>query len=176
MILVDRILNYYKLCPIMQTMNHKPLPFWKTKTLKEMTRQEWESLCSGCGICCLHRFHNQKTGKVFFTSIACKFLDTERCHCTVYERRFQQEPDCEEITPDNLITLKWLPKTCGYRSVADGRDLEWWHPLISGDPDTVHQADISMQNKVISEENVQPGDVLKYMIKRPSTFLFYDFS
>ena len=160
----------------MQTMNRNPLPFWKIKPLREMSWQEWESLCSGCGICCLHRFHNEKKDKVFYTSIACKFLDTSECRCTVYERRFQEEPDCEKITPENLHTLPWLPETCGYRRVCDRRDLDWWHPLVSGNTDTVHQAGVSMQNKVISEENVRPGDILKFMLKRPSTFLFYEFT
>ena len=157
-------------------MNRKKEPFWKTKSLHQMTEQEWESLCSGCGICCLHRFYHKKTGKTFFTSIACKFLDLENCHCMVYETRFQMEPDCEKITTDNLATLKWLPKTCGYRCAVEGRDLVWWHPLVSGDAKTVHQSGASMRNKFVSEQDVHPGEVLKYMIKSPKMVFYYDFS
>ena len=151
-------------------------PFWKSKSLHQMTEREWESLCSRCGICCLHRFYNFKTGKTLFTSIACRFLDPEGCFCTVYESRFQREPDCEKITPDNVVKLKWLPKICGYRCVAEGRDLQWWHPLVSGDFNTVHRAGISIRNNFISEQDIRPGDVMQYLLKRPSMILFYDFS
>jgi uncharacterized cysteine cluster protein YcgN (CxxCxxCC family) len=150
-------------------------PFWKSKSLQHFNRQEWESICTGCGICCLHRFYNRKTGKTFFTSIACRFLDPDTCRCIVYKNRFQKEPDCEKITPGNLMKLKWLPRTCGYRRIAEGKDLDRWHPLISGDPETVHQAGVSMRRKVVPEQDVRPGDVLRYMIRKPSAVLFYDF-
>lgn len=131
----------------------------------KMTDQEWEALCSRCGICCLHRFRNQKTGKVRFTAIACRHLDHETCRCKVYDRRFEVERDCNKVTPENVLKLHWLPKTCGYRTVAEGRDLEWWHPLVSGNPDTVHDAGISVRNKgIISEQNVIAGDILRYLV------------
>ena len=140
-------------------------PFWKTKPLNEFSVPEWESLCTGCGICCLHRFRDQKSGKVRFTTIACRHLDPATGRCAVYEHRFDVESDCIRVTPENLPELIWLPKTCGYRTVAEGRELEWWHPLVSGDPDTVHEAGISIRNKeIISEQNVIAGDILRYCL------------
>ncbi len=134
-----------------------------------MTRAEWESLCSRCGICCLNRFKDGKTGKVFFTRIACRFLDLDRCTCTVYEKPFYTVPACEKMTPENIGSLRWLPATCGYRSVAEGRDLEWWHPLISGNPDTVHQAGVSIRNKAVSEASIGLNEFEKYIMKTPNT-------
>jgi hypothetical protein len=134
-------------------------------SLHGMADQDWEALCCRCGICCLHRFRDQKTGKVRFTAIACRHLNPETCRCTVYEHRFETERDCNKVTPENVLELNWLPKTCGYRTVAEGRDLEWWHPLVSGDPETVHEAGISLRNKgVISEQDVIAGDILRYLV------------
>ncbi len=143
--------------------------FWKEKPLHELTTVEWESLCSRCGICCLNRFKDGKTGKVYFTRIACRFLDIDRCTCTVYEKPFYTVPTCGKITPDNVHKLRWLPPTCGYRSVAEGRDLEWWHPLISGNPDAVHQSGVSIRNKVISECSIALSEFEKYVITKPNT-------
>jgi len=143
-------------------------PFWKTKTLIEMSGSEWESLCCGCGICCLHRFREGKSGKIRFTAIACRHLDVETCRCRIYANRLQLERDCKKISPENVLKLKWLPKTCGYRTVAEGRDLPPWHPLISGHPDSVHEAGISIRNKeIISEADIVAGDVLKYLLIQP---------
>ena len=134
-----------------------------------MTVKEWESLCCRCGICCLNRRYGRKPGEVFFTLIACKYLDTETCHCRIYEDRFKIVRECEKITADNVLKITWLPKTCGYRTVAEGRDLEWWHPLVSGSLDTVHRAGISIKNKgIISENDLIVGDLLRYLIKRPA--------
>lgn len=143
-------------------------PFWKTKTLIEMTGSEWESLCCGCGICCLHRFSEGKSGKIRFTAVACRHLDLKVCRCRIYAKRFQLERDCKKISPENILKLKWLPKTCGYRTVAEGRDLSPWHPLISGYPDSVHQAGISIRNKeIVSAADIVAGDVLKYLLIQP---------
>ena len=144
-------------------------PFWQTKSFKEMTEEEWDSLCCRCGVCCLHRLKNRKTGKTYFTTIACRYLDLGTCHCAVYEKRFDTETDCEKMTPDNVMKLRWLPKACGYRTVAEARDLDWWHPFVSENPDTVHQAGFSVRNKVISEDDIIAGDLLKYLIMRPNT-------
>jgi hypothetical protein len=127
----------------MKQRQHK---FWKTKTLKEMTSTEWESLCDKCGRCCLHNFKDGKTGKFKFIAVSCQFLDTSTCRCLVYEARKQIAPDCIELCPDKIRQLKRLPYTCAYRSLAEGRELEWWHPLVSGDPDTVNKAGISVQD------------------------------
>jgi len=140
-------------CP---KMNAKQGPFWKTISLDGMTREEWESLCDRCGICCLEKIEDSLTGKIELTSIACQFLDTVKCGCLIYEDRKIVKPDCFELSPDKLKQIKWLPDTCAYRRVAEGKDLEWWHPLISGDPGTVHQAGISIRDKVVSGQYLHP--------------------
>lgn len=150
-------------------MDMKQRPFWKEKSLHEMTPAEWEALCSRCGICCLNRFRDGKTGKVFFTRIACRFLNLDRCICTVYGKPFHTMPSCGKITAGNVHKLRWLPATCGYRSVAEGRDLQWWHPLISGDPDTVHEAGVSIRNKAVSERSIALRELEAYMMKTPNT-------
>src|ERR1044071_3731892 len=108
------------------------LPFWKRKTLKEMTLDEWESLCDGCAKCCLHKLEDPDTGELSFTNVACKLLDTKTCRCTNYAERTFLVPDCVELLPRNLGGLAWLPNTCAYRLLHEGKDLQWWDPLISG--------------------------------------------
>lgn len=142
-------------------MNMKQGQFWKTKTLNEMTRDEWESLCDGCGICCLQRIEDEKTGRIKLTSVSCEFLDTVNCRCLVYEDRFLLNPDCVEFSPDKLKHIGWLPSTCAYRCLSEERELEWWHPLVSGDPSTVHQAGISTRDKVLPGQCAHPEDILR---------------
>jgi len=143
-------------------------PFWKVKSLAEMTEKEWEALCCKCGICCLHRFREGRSGKAFITSVACRHLDLNSCRCRIYDQRFRIERECKKISPDNIFKLRWLPKTCGYRTVAEGRDLSPWHPLLSGDSESVHQAGISIRNKgIISELDIVAGDLLKYLLTQP---------
>ena len=105
-----------------------------------MSDAEWESLCDGCARCCLEKLEDEDTGKIYFTHVSCQLLDAGLCACKDYPHRSEQVPDCVRLTPENVRTLNWLPPSCGYRLVAEGRDLYWWHPLISGDPDTVHEA------------------------------------
>jgi len=128
-----------------------PPPFWKTKTLAEMTTAEWESLCDGCGRCCLHKIRYDDTGDLAFTNVACRLLDTGSARCSDYANRRRKVPDCVHLTPRDLEEIDWLPPSCAYRRVAEGHDLAWWHPLVSGDPDTVHSAGISVVGRVISE-------------------------
>ena len=115
-----------------------------------MTSNEWESLCDRCGLCCLQKLVDENTGMVKYIGIACEFLETDKCRCLVYENRHFANPDCVALTKKNIGQKKWLPDTCAYRRLAEGRELEWWHPLLSGDTATVHQAGISVRNKVIS--------------------------
>jgi uncharacterized protein len=126
-------------------------PFWETKKLEDMTGEEWESLCDGCGRCCLKKLEDETTGKVAYTDIACRLLDRSRCRCTHYPKRVALVPDCVELTPAKLKEITWLPTTCAYRRLADGQPLEWWHPLVSGDPETVHEAGISVRGRTFSE-------------------------
>ena len=148
-------------------------PFWKTKSLQDMTKAEWESLCSRCGICCFQRVYNRKTGAPHYTSIRCRHLNAATLQCNLYENRFDVDYSCEKITPENIRELNWLPETCGYRTIAEGRDLEWWLPLISGEQDTVHQAGISFLDiETISEEDMIAGDLMKYLIINLSNYFF----
>jgi hypothetical protein len=133
--------------------------FWVTKTLDEMNHEEWESLCDHCGICCLQKVEDEKTGETKLIGVACEFLNTENCQCIVYEDRKLVNPNCIVLSPVNISKKKWLPDTCAYQCIAEGRELERWHHLISGDPKTVHQAGISVRKKVISGKYVHPEDV-----------------
>lgn len=136
--------------------------FWKRKRLEEMSREEWESLCDGCGKCCLLKVEYEDTGEVLPTSVACRLLDRETCRCTDYPRRKSLVPDCIVLTCEAVASLSWLPSTCAYRLVAEGKDLAWWHPLVSGDPETVHEAGISVRFRTISED--EAGDDLEAYI------------
>lgn len=140
-------------------MANKKLNFWQTKTLTQMSQAEWESLCDGCGRCCLVKLEDEETGDIALTDIACRLLDNQRCKCKKYDTRYEIVPDCVRLTPKNISQLKWMPKSCAYRLLAEGKDLAWWHPLISGNKETVHQAGISIQGKTVSEDdNLQPED------------------
>jgi uncharacterized cysteine cluster protein YcgN (CxxCxxCC family) len=131
-------------------------PFWRTKTLDEMTQEEWEALCDGCGRCCLNKLEDEETGVIEFTTIACDLLDGQTCRCTDYPNRRAKVPDCVQLTPEAVRTLDWLPHTCAYLKVANGEDLDWWHPLVSGSPATVHLAGISVRGLVTAKESDVP--------------------
>ena len=126
--------------------------FWRRKTLTEMTPEEWESLCDGCGKCCLHKLEDELTGQVAYTTVACRLLDTETARCGAYGERHERVPECVRLSPGNLPP--WLPNTCAYRLVEAGRDLPDWHPLKTGDPDSTHQAGVSVRGRVISESEL----------------------
>ena len=130
-----------------------PEPFWKSKKMTEMTAAEWESLCDGCGRCCLNKLEDEDTGEILYTDVACRLLDLETCRCVSYADRTRFVPDCRRLTPQNVGFIEWLPLTCGYRLVAEGRDLYDWHPLISGDPASVERAGMSVKGRVVSERD-----------------------
>lgn len=125
-------------------------PFWETKSLAEMDAGEWESLCDGCGQCCLHKLQDYDTGDYYVTDVACQLLDCHSCRCRDYEDRFATVPDCVQLTPKKVYETDWLPETCAYRLLADQKPLPDWHPLITGDPESVHRAGISVQDKVVA--------------------------
>lgn len=133
-------------------------PYWETKRLDEMTDAEWEALCDGCGLCCLVRFEEEDTGEVVPTRVHCKLFDPEACRCSDYENRKAHVPDCIKLTPQNVEQLAWMPKSCGYRRVHEGRGLAWWHPLVSGDPETVHAAGVSVRGETISENELDDAE------------------
>jgi uncharacterized cysteine cluster protein YcgN (CxxCxxCC family) len=138
-------------------MSHEP--FWKLKSLDAMTGDEWESLCDGCALCCLHRVQDRKTGRLRTLMVACEYLHTVNCRCTVYSIRSELCPRCVKLHPRNIGRLKWLPSTCTYRILAEGGDLPEWHPLVSGHPETVHTAGISVRGRVVSGRFVHPDDI-----------------
>jgi uncharacterized cysteine cluster protein YcgN (CxxCxxCC family) len=142
-------------------------PFWRRKTLAELTGPEWESLCDGCGRCCLNKLEDVETGEIAWTNVACKLLDGESCRCKDYRNRHAKVPDCIALTPEVVPQLSWLPPTCGYRLVAEGRDLYWWHPLVSGDPDTVHEAGISVSGRTIPEKGIGADELEDYIVAWP---------
>ena len=145
------------------------VPFWKSKLLTEMSTPEWESLCDGCGLCCLNKLEDWDSGDVYFTSVRCKLMDGESCQCTSYPNRWDFVPDCVQLTPEKVPDLQWLPPTCAYRLVDEGRDLYWWHPLVSGDPETVHIARASARGRTLSEEEVSVDDFEDYVVDWPLT-------
>ncbi len=126
-------------------------PYWRTKTLEEMTREEWEALCDGCARCCLIKLEDEETGEIAYTDIACRLLDVGTCRCTRYRQRLRLVRECVDLTPVQVRRFDWMPSTCAYRLVAEGRDLAWWHPLVSGDPETVHKAGISVRGRAVPE-------------------------
>jgi uncharacterized protein len=145
------------------------LPFWRHKTLAEMTPEEWESLCDGCGRCCLNKLEDEDTGRVYYTDVGCRLLDGNTCRCKDYRHRSELVADCVRLSPENVADLKWLPPTCAYRLVARGRDLYWWHPLLSGDRDTVHAAGISVRGRVAaSEEDLTVEEYEERIVSWPS--------
>lgn len=126
--------------------------FWEEKSLAQMSRAEWESLCDGCGKCCLAKLEDEDTGDIWWTSVGCRMFDTGTCRCADYPNRLAQVPDCVKLTPEKVRTLPWLPSTCAYRLVAEERDLFAWHPLVSGRAESVHEAGISMRGRISALE------------------------
>ena len=144
-------------------------PFWRAKGLEAMSPAEWESLCDGCARCCLVKLEDEETGEIAYTDVGCTLLDAKSCRCRDYPGRQARVPDCVRLTPDVVGALHWLPPTCAYRLVAEGRDLYWWHPLVSGDPRSVHLAGISVQDRVAGpEEDFTVAELLNRIVGWPA--------
>ncbi len=135
--------------------------FWKRKSLAEMSKREWESLCDGCALCCLQKLEDEETGDVYYTDIACRLLDTNTCRCTDYSSRAEKVASCLVLSVDEPAAFNWLPESCAYRRLADGKDLPEWHPLLTGDPNSVHEAGISAMGKVVSETETGQWTILR---------------
>lgn len=140
------------------------IPFWQRKRLDEMTPGEWESLCDGCGKCCLAKLEDEDTGEVYYTDLTCRYMDQDTCGCTVYPNRLEKVPACTVLTPETIDDYHWLPYTCAYRILAESRPLPDWHPLRSGDPASVHEAGVSVRHRVMSEEQVPEEDWEEHII------------
>jgi hypothetical protein len=139
----------------------RPVPFWEQKSLREMTKHEWELLCDGCGKCCLHKLEDEDTGEVKYTTVACRLLDLKTIRCTNYKKRGRLVADCLQLNARTAAEFKWLPGTCAYRLLAEGKGLPEWHPLVSGDSESVHAAGISIRGKCTSERSA--GDLQDYL-------------
>ncbi len=137
----------------MDKNSEPPRPFWRTKTLDEMTPSEWESLCDGCARCCLVKLEEEDSGKIHYTDLGCTLLDGKTCRCRDYAHRQAKVSDCVRLTPKSVRTLGWLPVTCAYRLLAEGQDLAWWHPLVSGSRESVHEAGVSVRAKIAASED-----------------------
>ncbi|KIN70778.1 FliB domain containing protein [Sulfitobacter noctilucae] len=142
--------------------------FWEKKPLTKMSPTEWEALCDGCGKCCLNKLEDEDTEEVALTRVACRLLDDASCRCTHYENRHQFVPDCIVLKPDNLDThAYWMPRTCAYRLLWQGKPLPDWHPLISGTAQSVHDAGISVQGNTVSEFDTPFEEWEDYIIEEP---------
>ena len=141
--------------------------FWETVALGEMSQAQWESLCDGCGRCCLNKLEDWDTGEIHFTNVACTLFDGHSCQCRDYENRFDSVPDCVKLEPKDVGSYAWLPPTCAYRLLDEGKTLPSWHPLISGDPESVHRAGVSVRGRSISEDGLDPEDWEDHIVKWP---------
>ncbi len=140
-------------------------PFWEVKSLDELDDAEWESLCDGCGRCCLHKLEDEESGEVHFTDIACRLLNTQNCSCKHYNQRFKHVVDCLSVRPVTEQKLNWLPSTCAYRVLASGGKLANWHPLISGTKESVIAAGISVAGRCVSESDVPVSEWPMHLIE-----------
>jgi hypothetical protein len=134
-------------------------PFWERKTLDEMDAAEWEALCDGCGQCCLVKLEDADSGEIAHTDVACALLDIRACRCRDYENRHARVAGCLRLDPDSARALSWLPDSCAYRLIAEGRPLYRWHKLVSGDPETVHEAGVSVRPFAVEEDSVAVRDL-----------------
>ena len=142
--------------------------YWRKKKLTEMNECEWEALCDRCSKCCVISIEDADTGELYLTDVSCKLFDTKSCGCSDYANRKQYVPDCVKLTPKNVPKLDWLPRTCAYRLVSEGKDLFWWHPLISGSEDSVHESKASVRNKTRPEGRLKMPGLIKRITRWPT--------
>ena len=142
-------------------MNNKP--FWEQVALSDMSKQQWESLCDGCAKCCLHKLEDEDDGQVYYTKVACRYMD-DNCRCTEYQKRNELVPDCVWLKPEDVEHFHWLPSTCAYRLIHEGKPLPQWHPLISNNSQSVHEAGVSIKGRCLSEVYVHPEGYEEHVI------------
>lgn len=141
------------------------LKFWQEKSLQEMNQQEWESLCDGCGKCCLHKLEDEESQELAYTRVICRYFDEKSCQCQVYEQRLTLVPQCVKLSPQNLKDLPWMPSTCAYRLLYEGKELPDWHPLLSGNRQAIAESGNTVTGKVISEEYVHQDGYDEHIVK-----------
>ena len=138
--------------------------WWDTLELVQLTEAQWEALCDGCARCCLHKLQDEDDGRIYYTSVRCRYLLEASCRCSDYPNRTRLMPNCMQLSPGVMADLDWLPPTCAYRLRGEGRALPAWHPLVSGDPESVHRAGISIRGRSISDEYVHPDGYDEYIV------------
>ncbi|MDO8289731.1 MAG: YcgN family cysteine cluster protein [Parvibaculum sp.] len=143
------------------------VPFWKRKTLEEMNRKEWESLCDGCAKCCLVKLEDEDTLVIEYTNVACRLLDCTTCQCSDYKNRKKHVPDCVKLSPKVIEEVSWMPPSCAYRLISEGKDLPDWHPLVSGETESVVEAGMSVRGRVVSETEIEFDDICDYIVEWP---------
>jgi uncharacterized cysteine cluster protein YcgN (CxxCxxCC family) len=139
--------------------------WWNDKPLAQLSTAEWEALCDGCAKCCLHKLEDEDSGAVFYTKVRCRYLEEQSCRCTDYDNRSVLVPNCIALRPNDLQDLAWLPNTCAYRLRAADQPLPDWHPLVSGDANSVHEAGISIRGRAISDEYVHPDGYDEHIVR-----------
>lgn len=139
------------------------MSFWKTKKLSEMSTEEWESLCDGCGKCCLIKLEDAETGEIHYTGVVCNLIDLKSCRCRRYADRTRLVPECLDLKQHDLSDLNWLPTTCAYRLLNNGEELPEWHPLVTGNRKSVRNAGVSIESYAIKES--QAGNLEEHIIK-----------
>ena len=137
--------------------------FWKTKTLDQMSNAEWESLCDGCALCCMSKIEDEDSSEIFYTNAACELLDLSTCLCSDYVNRLARIPDCMQLTVASVASYDWLPGSCAYRRLANGQGLADWHPLISGRPESVHEAGISLMGQMVPDEDHEDFNIFQLL-------------
>lgn len=144
--------------------NGLPPKFWQTKSLGEMSAREWEALCDGCAKCCLHKLEDEDSGDVHYTKVVCRYLDQGSCRCEDYQHRSELVPHCVCLSVEKVADYQWLPTTCAYRLLAENKPLYDWHPLVSGNPSSVHEAGISVRGRVLSDKYVHDDGYEEHII------------
>jgi uncharacterized cysteine cluster protein YcgN (CxxCxxCC family) len=142
--------------------------FWEEKTLSQMSQSEWESLCDGCGKCCLNKIINDETEELHFTNVACHLLHTKSCQCKKYTQRFKLVKDCVKVSLEDIDQFNWLPASCAYRCLVEDKPLPEWHPLITGSQSAMHKGGFSVRGKAISEHSIHPDDLEDYIVTWPA--------
>lgn len=142
--------------------------FWKSKNLLAFSPAEWEALCDGCGKCCLVKLEDEDSGEIHYTDVACALLDSGQCRCTDYPNRAKRVSDCVTLTPENIDRVKgWMPASCAYRLLAEGKQLPAWHYLVCGDRDAVHWAGESVRARTVPEPDIAEADLPGHIVTWP---------